>query len=123
MAITVALFGPTKHLPHLAMKEFQTLRLVGDGTQVIVAAGAGILHAVHVGIVGTLAIFYDVASGGTVDDTTACAKIATTAIGRQFEGDIAFSQGLTVVTTGASDLTIEFWGRGTVANPRQFGVA
>ena len=121
MAITVALFGPTKHLPIVGHKEFQTLHLVGDGTQVVVPAGAGVLHALHVGVVGTLAIFYDVAAGGTVDTTTEILRVATTAIGRQFEGDITFTQGLTVVTTGAGDLTIEFWGRATVANPRVFG--
>jgi hypothetical protein len=107
MAISVALFGPTNRLPHLARGEFQTLRLVGDGTQVVVAAGGGTLHAVHVGVAGTLAV----------------ATVATAALGRQFEGDVAFSQGLTVITTGASsDITIEFWGMATRANSRTFGV-
>jgi len=122
MAITVAVFGPTDHLPQVGMKEFQWLHTVGDGTQVIVPAGDGVLHALHVGVVGTLAIYYDTPSGGTADTTTEIARVATTAIGRQFEGDICFARGLTcVITGGASDLTHQFDGRTTVANPRTFG--
>lgn len=123
MAITVENFGPDDGLPIVGQNEWQYLRIVGDGTQVVIAAGAGLLHSVWVGVAGTLATFYDTPSGGTADNTTACLNVATSVTGLRFKGPLKVSKGLTVVTTGANgDLTILFQGRATVASSRTFGV-
>lgn len=124
MAITVNNYGPDDGLPIEGQNEWQYLRLVGDGTEVIIPAGAGLLHSVWVGVAGTLATFFDTPSGGTADGTTACLNVATSVTGLRFKGPIKVSKGLTVTTTGASsDLTIVFYGRPVVASARQFGVA
>lgn len=123
MAITVAQFGPDDGLPNVGLNEYQYLRLVGDGTQVIVAAGACLLHSVWVGVAGALATFYDTPSGGTADNTTACLNVASSVTGMRFKGPIKLSKGLTVITTGASsDLTIVFYGRATAQAAPTFGV-
>lgn len=122
MAITVENYGPKDHLPNLALNEWQYLRLVGDGTAVMVPAGAGLLARVYVGVAGTLATFYDTPSGGTADGTTSMANLATSVTGLRFEGPIAFSKGLTLITTGANtDLTIVFRGRAIPVTSRSFG--
>lgn len=122
MAITTANFGPDNDLPTVGQNEWQYLRLVGDGTQVMFT-GEGLLHSVWVGVAGTLATFYDTPSGGTADGTTACLNVATSVTGLRFKGPIKVSKGLTVVTTGgSSDLTLVFYGRPVVASGRQFGV-
>jgi hypothetical protein len=123
MAITVENFGPDDGLPLPGMNEYQYLRLVGDGTSVLIPAGAGLLHSVWVGVAGTLATFYDTPSGGTADGTTACLNVATSVTGLRFKGPIKVSKGLTVVTTGSNgDLCIVFYGRPTVQAAPTFGV-
>lgn len=123
MAITTENFGPDDGLPNVGQNEWQYLRIVGDGTEVIIPAGAGLLHSVWVGVAGTLATFYDTPSGGTADGTTACVNVATSVTGLRFKGPIKVSKGLTVVTTGASsDLTIVFFGRTTQKAAPTFGV-
>ncbi len=123
MAISVENFGPDDGLPNVVDNEYQYLRLVGDGTSVLIPAGAGLLHSVWVGVAGTLATFFDTPSGGTADSTTACLNVATSVTGLRFKGPIKVSKGLTVTTTGASsDLTIVFYGRTTAQNARTFGV-
>lgn len=124
MAITTALFGPTNSLPDYDKGEWQWLRLVGDGTQVLVAAGAGILARVVIGAAGTRATFHDVASGGAVDGTTMIVNLPTNTLTvPPYDIMAKFTQGLTVVTTGAAnDITILFSGR-AFTSTRQFGVA
>jgi hypothetical protein len=122
MAIT-SKYGPIDYNPHYARNEFQFARLLGAGTEVMVANGAGSLGSVVVGVAGTLAKFYDVASGGTTDDTTEIVVVDTSVTGYRAELNIAFSKGLTVITTGASsDLTVAFRGRPTTST-RTFGAA
>lgn len=123
MAITTENFGPDDGLPIVGQNEWQYLRIIGDGTEVIIPAGAGLLHSVWVGVAGTLATFYDTPSGGTADGTTACLNVATSVTGLRFKGPLKVSKGLTVITTGTNgDLTILFNGRPVVASARTFGV-
>lgn len=124
MAITSTLFGPKDYNPHFGRGEFQYARIVGDGTVVVVASGAGSIHSIMVGVAGTLAKFYDTASGGTTDDTTEIITVNTSAptTAPYTLPDVAFSKGLTVITTGGSgDITISFRGRPDVSS-RTFGV-
>lgn len=117
MAISVNVYFPLNRNPDRTLGETQSLRLVGDGTEVMVAAGGGTLDSVDVAVAGTLAQFFDTPSGGTADATTLIANMATSVTGRRFTGPIVFTRGLTVITTGAaSDMTIRFNGRPTVSS-------
>lgn len=121
MAITSTLFGPKDYNPHFARDEFQYCRIVGDGTVVLVATGAGSLKTVDVGVAGTLAKFYDVASGGVTDATTEIATVDTSITGYRANVPVAFAKGLTCVTTGGNtDITISFRGRPDTSS-RTFG--
>lgn len=123
MAITTALFGPNDRMPHFAAGEWQWLRLVGDGTQVVVQAGMGVLARVILNVAGTRAAFHDVVGGQTADATNLIVNlpINTLAVG-EFDIGAPFDDGLTVITTGAaSDLTIFFSGRASYVSARTFG--
>lgn len=121
MAITANLYGPTNRNPDYWRGEFQYLHLIGDGTEVMVPAGGGFLGDVDVGVAGTLAKFYDTPSGGTTDGTTQIATVDTSVTGFRARLRVAFSRGLTVITTGSNgDLTISFRGR-QIANTLSFG--
>jgi len=116
MALT-AVYGPTNRNPSYSLGEYQYAQLKGDGTEVMVAAGGGVLARVNVGVVGTLAKFYDTPAGGTTDDTTLIATVNTSVLGIQFDGPVTFSKGLTVITTGAGTyITVAFSGRPTVSS-------
>ena len=116
------LIGPTGQNPHYAMGENQYARLTGAQTAVLVAHGAGNVHTVVVGVAGTLLKLYDVATGGTTDDTTEIATVDISQATREtLTLDVAFSKGLTAIVTGASaDLTVSFRQAQTVS-PRTFG--
>lgn len=116
--------GPTGFLPNQALNEYQYAYIFQAQTAVVVAAGAGVLHSVIVGVNGTLLKLYDTPSGGTADATTQIATIDLSAAATlpAFLLDIAFSKGLTAVVTGANaELTLSFRGTATT-NPRTFGV-
>lgn len=114
------LIGPKGRNPDRARQEHQYARINGAQTAVLVAHGGGQVVGLTVGVVGTLAKFYDVATGGTTDDTTQIATYSLAALGDIDAPEFAFSQGLTVIVTGAADLTVYFDGAQTVS-PRQFG--
>lgn len=116
------LIGPKGRNPDRANGEFQYADIIDAQTAVLVSKGGGVIHTVEIGVVGTLAIFYDVKEGGTTDATTQIAKVSLAALTSQpIILDVAFSQGLTVVVTGSStELTVSFLGAQTVS-PRQFG--
>lgn len=121
MAITTHLYGPEGFLPDQALDEWQWLHLVGDGTEQIVVAGTGVLQRVFVGVVGTLAKFYDTAAAAVTDGTTQIATVDTSVLGERLVGGLPFAKGLTVVTTGSSDLTILFKGRPIPVTSRTYG--
>ncbi len=116
------LIGPTGRYPDYARGENQYARINGAQTAVLVSAGGGMVHTVTVGVAGTLAKFYDVKAGGTLDDTTefATVDLSVVAPGATVILDEDFSQGCTVVVTGGADITVSFRGSQTV-NPRTFG--
>lgn len=82
---------------------------ISTATTTTVKTGAGILHSITVNTLGTVAstaTVYDNTSGsGTV-----IAVINTLALSGSFVLDVAFSTGLTIVTTGtaAPDLTVSY---------------
>jgi len=117
------LFGPKGRTPDYAIGENRYAHAIGAQTAVLVANGGGYVHTVTVGVVGTLAKFYDVKSGGTTDATTlihtanlSAATLETNTL------DFAFSQGLTVIITGdaSTEVTITFRAEQSVS-PRTFG--
>jgi bifunctional ADP-heptose synthase (sugar kinase/adenylyltransferase) len=79
---------------------------ISTATTTVVKTGAGILHSITVNTTTAFAI--------TVYDNTSAAgtKIATIAaspaIGSTFIYDVSFSTGLTIVTAGASDITVSY---------------
>lgn len=111
--------GPTGQIPHQAIGEYQYAYLNGADTFVLVAAGQGMVHTVVVGVAGTLCKLYDTPSGGTADATTQIATLDTSvATARDWLLDVAFSKGLTVITTGGSgEITVSFRGTATT-NPK-----
>lgn len=114
--------GPADLTPDQALGEFQYAYLSGAATYALVT-GAGVVHTVLVGVVGTLLKLYDVAAGGTTDATTQIATIdlsSATANGG-FLLDVAFSKGLTAIVTGSAELMISFRGT-TTSSARTFGV-
>lgn len=123
MAIT-ANYGPVGRNPDYGQGEHNFVKMKGDGTEVIAARGSGSVHAVVIGVAGTLLKLFDTVSGGTVDDTTEIATINLSAPAT--EGgvivDATFNQGLTAIVTGAaSELTITGkWGRTTRTIHREF---
>jgi len=116
------LIGPTDRNPDYARSEHQYARINGAQTAVLVANGGGMIHGITVGVAGTLLKFYDVATGGTTDDTTEIMTLATGSItaGSFVNLDVAFSKGLTVVATGAGDATVYFRG-GLIKSGRFYG--
>lgn len=79
---------------------------IAAATTTLVKTGGGVLH--------TLVINTTAAAAITIYDglDTGGAKIATIAaspnIGSSFRYDVAFITGLTIVTAGASDVTVSF---------------
>lgn len=79
---------------------------ISTATTTLVKSGTGILNSITINT--------SVASAITVYDslTASGTKIATIAasapVGSNFEFDVAFATGLTVLTAGASDITVSF---------------
>ena len=106
--------GPVDRTPDHATNEFQYAFIKLAQTAVLVSAGNGKLHTVQVGVAGTTAKFFDIVEGDTPADAN---QIATVDLA-QLEThvfDIGFSKGLTVVVTGAAELTVSFRGTQMVA--------
>lgn len=114
------LIGPKGRNPDYARNEHQYANITGAQTAVLVAHGGGMVHTVQIGVVGTLAIFYDTPEGGTTDATTEIMRLSLATLGDYDNLDFAFSQGLTVIVTGGAELTVMFRGAQTVS-PRTFG--
>jgi hypothetical protein len=79
---------------------------ISTATTTTVKTGGGILHMITVNTTAASAItVYDSATGsGTKIATIA----ASPAIGSTFVYDVSFTNGLTIVTAGASDITVSF---------------
>jgi hypothetical protein len=79
---------------------------ITTATTTVVKTGVGVLHSITINTTTAFAI--------TVYDNTSAAgtKIATIAaspvIGSTFIYDVAFKTGLTIVTAGASDITVSY---------------
>lgn len=79
---------------------------ITTATTTVVKSGTGVLHSITVNTTTAFAI--------TVYDNTAASgtKIATIAaspaIGSTFLYDVSFNTGLTIVTAGASDITVSY---------------
>ena len=123
MAVSL-LIGPKNALPHYAHGQHNYAQLIDAQTGVVVARGAGVVHSVTVGVVGTLLKLYDVATGGTTDATTQIANVSLAALTSQPTIlNVMFTQGLTAIVTGANaELTIAFDGATGLTNSRTFGV-
>jgi hypothetical protein len=122
MALTTEAYGPTDRNPDRTRGEWQIAHLIGDGTAVVVAAGAGELGPIlnNVNIAGSCS-FHDAVQGAALDATNRIVRIDTASIIAKTDESYAFRQGLQVVTTAATnDVTFGFYGRATL-NPRTFG--
>ena len=123
MAITTEAYGPTDRNPNRGLGDFQTGHLIGDGTSVAVAAGCGLIGTVHnnLAVAGSVS-FHDAISGATLNAANRLLLVDTAAIGVKGETVIPFRQGLSVVTSAATnDVTFQLIGRAT-SSPRTFGV-
>jgi len=124
-APTTVNYGPNGRNANYAQGEFNFCKITGPGTEVMAARGSGLVHAVVVGVAGTLLKLYDVASGGTLNDAACIAVIDLSAPTTDPAPilDAAFNDGLTAVVTGAAtvELTITgVWGRTTRVIRREF---
>lgn len=79
---------------------------ISTGTTTTVKSGAGVLHSITINTTAaaTITIYDNTAGSGTKIGTIA----ASPAIGSTFLYDCAFATGLTIVTAGASDITVNF---------------
>jgi hypothetical protein len=78
---------------------------ISTGTTTTVKSGKGILHRIIVtgGTTGTIVIYDNTAASGTkIADYDTTNALAT------FDFDVAFSTGLTIVTSAATKLTVIF---------------
>lgn len=80
---------------------------ITTSTTTVVKSGAGVLHIVNVNTLGTVAsivtIYDNTAGSGTKIGT-----INSLTLSGAFQFDIAFATGLTLVTTGAPDITVSY---------------
>jgi hypothetical protein len=80
---------------------------ITTSTTTVVKSGAGVLHLVNVNALGTVAslvtIYDNTAGSGTKIGT-----INSLTLSGAFQYDLAFATGLTLVTTGAPDITVSY---------------
>lgn len=79
---------------------------ISTGTTTTVKSGAGVIHAITINTTAaaTITIYDSLTATGNKIATIA----ASPAIGSTFRFDVAFAIGLTIVTAGASDITVAF---------------
>lgn len=127
MALTVH-YGPQDRNPDFFRGDMQYAKFVASGgsggTEVMVAAGGGVLNSVEIGVAvaSSTVEFFDTPSGGTADATTSIAKVSMAATADAIRPRLTFSKGLTAIVTtgGASEFTVAFSGRAFV-NSHTFG--
>lgn len=78
---------------------------ITTATTTLVKTGAGILHTLTVNATaaGTITIYDNTSAAGTK-----IATIKASVVEQTFTFDVAFATGLTIVTAGASDITVSF---------------
>ncbi len=86
-----------------------TANNITTSTTTVVKSGAGTLHGINVNTLGTVAstaVVYD----NTAGSGTKLATIDTLTVGNVGwnQYDVAFATGLTIVTTGAPDITVSY---------------
>jgi hypothetical protein len=88
------------------MNDVYNYQNIASATTTVVKSGAGVLKSIVINTTAAAAItIYDNTAGsGTKIATIA----ASPAIGSVFEYCVAFNTGLTIVTAGASDITVAF---------------
>lgn len=79
---------------------------ISTATTTTVKSGQGILHAITINTTAaaTITIYDNTAGSGTTIATIA----ASPAIGSTFRFDVQFLTGLTIVTAGASNITVSY---------------
>lgn len=79
---------------------------ISTGTTTLVKTGTGVLHAITINTTAAaiITIYDSLLGSGTKIGTIA----ASPAIGSTFRFDVAFATGLTIVTAGASDITVSY---------------
>lgn len=101
---SVGLLGGTASIGYLGGYSFANIT---TSTTTTVKSGAGVLHLVNVNALGTVASLVTVYDN-TAGSGTKIATINSLTLSGAFAYDIAFSTGLTVVTTGAPDITVSY---------------
>lgn len=80
---------------------------IASGTTTVIKASSGVLHSVTINTTAAAAItLYDNASAAS--GTKIATIAASPAIGQTFIYDCSFINGLTIVTAGASDITVSW---------------
>lgn len=79
---------------------------IASATTTVVRAGAGTLRnlVINTSVASTITIYDNTSAAGTKIATIA----ASAPIGANFMYDVAFNTGLTIVTAGASDITVTY---------------
>lgn len=79
---------------------------IATATTTVVKSGAGVLHGIVINTTAaaTITVYDNTSAAGTKIATIAASPV----IGSTFLYDIAFSTGLTIVTAGASDITVSY---------------
>jgi hypothetical protein len=79
---------------------------ITTATTTLVKSGVGILNTITINTTAaaTITIFDSLTGSGTKIATIA----ASPTIGSTFDYDVAFATGLTIVTAGASDITVSY---------------
>jgi hypothetical protein len=88
------------------MSNIYSYNNIATATTTVVKTGAGVLHAITINTTAAAAItVYDNTAGS---GTTIATIAASPAIGQYFLYDVAFVTGLTIVTAGASNITVSY---------------
>lgn len=79
---------------------------ISTNTTTTVKSGTGVLHAITINTTAaaTITIYDSLTATGTKIGTIAASPV----IGSTLRFDVAFATGLTIVTAGASDLTVSY---------------
>lgn len=79
---------------------------ITTATTTVVKSGTGILHGIVINTTTafTITIYDNTSAAGTKIATIAASPV----IGSTFTYDVAFATGLTIVTAGASDITVAY---------------
>lgn len=79
---------------------------IATATTTVVKSGSGIVHSITINTTaaGAITVYDNTAGSGTKIATIAISPV----IGSTFIYDVSFKTGLTIVTAGASDITVSY---------------